>query len=65
LLPMDSQDYDLNWSASAVAFNSKFEQLKQDTTVAELKAMLAKRDKGFERMGGIEKTSKNVTEWLD
>jgi len=65
LLPMDSQDYDLNWSASAVAFNSKFELLKQDTTVAELKAMLAKRDKGFERMGGIEKTSKNVTEWLN
>lgn len=65
LLPMDSQDYDLNWSASAVAFNHKFESLKKDTTAAELKAMLAKRDKGFEKIRGIEKTSKNVTEWLN
>lgn len=65
LLPMDSQDYDLNWSASSVAFHQKFEALKKDTSAHELQAMLTKRDKGFQKIGGIEKTSKNVTEWLN
>lgn len=68
LLPMDCQDYDLNWSASSMAFHSKFENLKKDTITSytnELKAMLAKRDKGFEKSAGIEKNSKNVTEWFN
>jgi len=68
LQPMDNQDYDLNWSASAMAFYNKFENLKKDTLATyanELKEMLSKRDKGFEKYVHIEKTSRKVTEWLN
>lgn len=66
LLPMDCQDYDLNWVASSVAFYNKFETFKKDTTYTnELKVILTKRDKGFEKSASIEKKSKNVTDWLN
>jgi hypothetical protein len=68
LLPMDCQDYDLNWTASSTAFHYKFKTFKEDTTAAytnELKKLLRKREKGFEKNAGIEKSSKNVTEWFN
>jgi hypothetical protein len=68
LLPMDCQDYDLNWSASALAFYRKFEAFKKDTIASytnQLKIMMAKRDNGFKKYASIEKTSRNVTEWLN
>lgn len=68
LIPMDCQDFDLNWSASALAFYNKFEPFKKDTLAPysyELKTFLVRRDKGFETYGSIEKNSKNVTEWLN
>ncbi len=68
LIPMDCQDFDLNWSASALAFYNKFETFKNDTTASYasgLQAVLAKRDMGFRKYASIEKNSKNVTEWLN
>lgn len=68
LYPMDCQDFDLNWSASALAFYNKFETFKKDSLASyadELKAILTRRDKGFEKYANIEKNSKNVTEWLN
>jgi hypothetical protein len=68
LLPMDCQDYDLNWMASSAAFNDKFKPFKKDTVAPyanELKAILAKRDKGFDKSAGIEKNSKTLTEWFN
>jgi len=68
LLPMDCQDYDLNWQASSAAFHQKFQKFREDTIAGyakELKALLIKRDKGFLKNAGIEKSSKNVTEWLN
>lgn len=68
LLPMDCQDYDLNWSASALAFYARFEPFKKDTTAAytkELKGILDKRMKGFELYTDIEKKSTRFTEWLN
>ncbi len=68
LLPMDCQDYDLNWSASALVFYKKFEIFKKDTIAPyanQLKITLAKRDEGFKKYASIEKNSKNVTEWLN
>jgi len=68
LHPMDCQDYDLNWSASALAFYNKFETFKKDTTsssAAELKKILTRWDKGIEKYLGMDKRSKNLTEWLN
>jgi hypothetical protein len=68
LLPMDCQDFDLNWSASALVFYKKFEFFKKDTIAShanQLKIILAKRDEGFKKYASIEKNSKNVTEWLN
>ncbi len=68
LLPMDCQDYDLNWSASALAFYNRFEPFKKDTTASytkELESILAKRIKGFEACADIEKKSTRFTEWLN
>ncbi|MDR6561783.1 MULTISPECIES: DUF5694 domain-containing protein [unclassified Arcicella] len=68
LLSMDCQDYDLNWQASWVAFDAKFSIFRNDTTtsfVKQLKANLATINKGFEKYESIEKTSQNVTEWLN
>ncbi|WP_162817963.1 DUF5694 domain-containing protein [Niabella yanshanensis] len=68
LLPMDCQDYDLNWSASALAFYARFEAFKKDTTASyakELEALLTKRIKGFEAVSDIEKESTRFTEWLN
>jgi len=68
LLPMDCQDYDLNWSAAAVAFYNKFEIFKKDTIALyanKLKVLLDKRDEGFKKYASVEKNSKNVTEWLN
>ena len=68
LLPMDCQDYDLNWIASSIAFHNKFKTFREDTITSytnELNAILTKRDKGFEKNASIEKNSKAVTEWLN
>ncbi|WP_126249318.1 DUF5694 domain-containing protein [Chitinophaga rhizosphaerae] len=68
LLPMDCQDYDLNWGASWTAFDAAFNEFKKDTTALfrkELKFSLDKIKKGYEKYEHIEKSSKNVTEWLN
>jgi hypothetical protein len=68
LLPMDCQDYDLNWGASWVAFDAKFDAFKKDTSASigkELRSCLNNIDKGFEKYASIEKTSNNITEWLN
>jgi len=68
LHPMDCQDYDLNWSASALAFYNKFEAFKEDTTsidTGQVKQILTKRDKGFEKYLSMERNSRNFTEWLN
>ena len=68
LLAMDNQDYDLNWSASAVAFYNKFEPLKKDSLAQgakQLKNILDKRDQGFAKSAAMEKTSNKVTEWMN
>lgn len=68
LIPMDCQDYDLNWSASALAFHNKFEPFKKDTAATyseQLRKILDKRNKGFEKYSNMEKTSIKMTEWLN
>ncbi|MBO9562500.1 MAG: hypothetical protein J7621_06995 [Niastella sp.] len=68
LLPMDCQDYDLNWGASWAAFDTKFNVFRKDTTTffrKELKFSLDKINNGYEKYERIEKSSKNVTEWLN
>jgi len=68
LLSMDCQDYDLNWGASWVAFDTKLDVFKKDTTTffkKELKSSLDKINNGYEKYASIEKSSKNVTEWLN
>lgn len=68
LLPMDCQDYDLNWGASWGAFDTKFNVFRKDTTQSfgkELKSYLDNINNGFEIYAGIGKNSKNVTEWLN
>lgn len=66
LLPMDCQDYDLNWTASSAAFHQKFKTFREDTNASytnNLNILLTKRDAGFKKNAGIEKNSKNITEW--
>lgn len=68
LLSMDCQDYDLNWQASWVAFDAKFSLFRNDTITSfekRLKANLATINKGFEKYNSIEKSSNEVTEWLN
>lgn len=68
LLSMDCQDYDLNWQASWVAFDTKFNLFKKDTAasfVKMLKSNLATISSGSEKSQRIEKSSRNVTEWLN
>lgn len=68
LFAMDCQDYDLNWGASWTAFDAKFNVFKKDSTAAfikELKLNLDNLNAGFEKYNSIEKTSKNITEWLN
>ena len=68
LLPMDCQDYDLNWSAASLAFHTKFQKLLNDSSAAESSALkdgLTKREQGFAKNAVIEKTSNKITEWLN
>lgn len=68
LTPMDCQDFDLNWSAAALAFYKKFEPLKKDSSYAHadiLKEILERRSKGFAQYTELEKTSKDLTSWLN
>jgi hypothetical protein len=68
LLPMDCQDYDLNWQASWIAFDSKFNLFRKDTTSSvgkELKSSLNSINNGIEKHQSIEKSSRNITEWLN
>lgn len=65
---MDCQDYDLNWNASWAAFDAKFAIFRKDTASlfkADLKAKLNKINQGFAKYDSIEKTSNQVTEWLN
>jgi len=68
LLPMDCQEYDLNWGASWVAFDAKFNSFLKDTTASsrkELNSSLNNIKNGFEKYESVEKSSKSVTEWLN
>ncbi|MGE7776676.1 DUF5694 domain-containing protein [Chitinophaga sp. NPDC101104] len=67
LLSMDCQDYDLNWQASWVAFDAKFSLFKNDPAdlANQLEANLSVIKKGYEKYDRVEKSSKNVTEWLN
>ena len=68
LLSMDCQDYDLNWTASAVAFHEKFGLFQKDTLQKDFsaaKSILNKRDRGFRKYGEMERSSKKFTEWLN
>lgn len=68
LLPMDCQDYDLNWNASWAAFDAKFNMFRKDTTTSlrnQVRSALNKINRGFEQYDSIEKSSGNVTEWLN
>lgn len=65
---MDCQDYDLNWQASWVAFDSKFDLFRKDASTSvgkQLKANLAAMDVGFQKYSSMEYSSKNLTEWLN
>jgi hypothetical protein len=68
LIPMDCQDYDLNWSAAALAFYNKFESYKKDTLAIyakELKEILNRREASFGKYFENDKNAKNLTEWLN
>lgn len=68
LLPMDCQDFDLNWDASWAAFDAKFSLFKKNIGTSlgkELKSNLDNINNGFEKYESIETSSKNVTEWLN
>ncbi|MET0465386.1 MAG: DUF5694 domain-containing protein [Chitinophagaceae bacterium] len=68
LLPMDCQDYDLNWNASWAAFDAVFNVFRKDTTASfknQLKSKLNKLNSGFAKYDSIEKYSNNITEWLN
>ncbi|HTF31481.1 MAG TPA: DUF5694 domain-containing protein [Flavitalea sp.] len=68
LLSMDCQDYDLNWGASWVAFDAKFNLFRKDTNASfekQLKSNLTKMNNGFEKYQSVEKSSKTVTEWIN
>lgn len=68
LLAMDNQEYDLNWNASWAAFDKKFALFRKDSPAAiqsALKSSVDKINRGFEKYALTEKTSVNVTEWLN
>jgi hypothetical protein len=68
MFSMDCQDYDLNWTASAVAFHEKFKVFQKDTLATDYKSiatMLYTRDQGFKKYAKIESSSQNFTEWLN
>ncbi|MFC4143499.1 DUF5694 domain-containing protein [Pedobacter mendelii] len=68
LLSMDCQDYDLNWTASAIAFHNKFKVFQKDSLATAYKAiaaLLEKRDKGFKKYQEMERSSNVFTEWLN
>jgi len=68
LLAMDCQDYDLNWGASWAAVDAKFDAFRKDTTSSfkkELKLHLNAINAGFKTYEEVEKSSKNITEWLN
>lgn len=68
MLSMDCQDYDLNWTASAIAFHNKFEVFQKDslaTAYKAISALLERRDKGFKKYQEMESSSNVFTEWLN
>ncbi|TCD23382.1 hypothetical protein EZ456_17405 [Pedobacter psychrodurus] len=68
LLPMDCQDFDLNWGASWAASDAKFNTFRKDTSAAfqkVLKEKLTQINKGFAKYDSVEKSSAKVTEWLN
>ena len=68
LLSMDCQDYDLNWNASWAAVEAKLKQKRTDPTSPlkkEMAPFFATMNSGFAKYDTIEKTSNNVTQWLN
>ncbi|UKT66040.1 DUF5694 domain-containing protein [Pedobacter mucosus] len=68
MLSMDCQDYDLNWTASAVSFHDKFEVFRTDTLKADhqlKETILKKRESGFKKYAQNERGLENFTEWLN
>jgi len=68
MLSMDCQDYDLNWTASAIAFHNKFEVFRKDTLARGYKAVAAlldRRDRGFKKYQTMERSLQIFTEWLN
>ena len=68
MLAMDCQDYDLNWTASAVTFHDRSEVFKKDSVKADKQSVqniLKKRENGFIKYMEKENASKHFTEWLN
>jgi hypothetical protein len=68
LLAMDCQQYDLNWNASWAAFDAKFDRKRKDgnsTLGKQIGPYLEKINVGFKKYDEVEKTSNNVTTWLN
>lgn len=68
LIPMDNQDYDLNWNKSWEVSDAKFQDFKKDTSVAfqtKFKAISNKINQGFAKYDNVEKSSNKITEWLN
>ena len=68
LLPMDNQEYDLNWQASWTTFDAKFALFRKDLSDSlkqQLKSALTTINNGYKRYDQIEMSSNKVTEWLN
>jgi len=68
LLPMDCQEYDLNWQASWGAFDTAFALFRKDLTdslKSRLKSALTTINQGYGKYDQIEASSNTVTEWLN
>jgi len=68
LLPMDCQEYDLNWQASWGAFDAAFALFRKDLTdslKSRLKSALTNINQGYGKYDQVEASSNKVTEWLN
>lgn len=68
LLPMDNQEYDLNWQASWGAFDAAFALFRKDlpdSLKSHLKSALTTINQGYGKYDQIEASSNTVTEWLN
>ncbi len=68
LLPMDNQEYDLNWQASWGAFDAAFALFRKELTdslKSRLKSALTTINQGYGKYDQVEASSNTVTEWLN